>query len=35
MQVLLDRLAGEDVTERIAALGGYDLEGAGELLEVG
>ena len=35
VQPLLDRLAGEDVTERIAALSGYDLEGAGELLEVG
>ena len=34
VQPLLDRLAGRDVTARIAALGGYDLEGAGELLEV-
>jgi len=35
VQPLLDRLSGPEVTRRIAALGGYDLDGAGELLEVG
>jgi molybdate-binding protein len=35
IQPLLGELADGDVAARIVALGGYDLEGAGEVLEVG
>jgi molybdate-binding protein len=34
MQPLLDKLADDEVVARIAALGGYDLDGAGEVLEL-
>jgi hypothetical protein len=31
---LLDALGDPAVTERVAALGGYDLDGAGEVIDV-
>jgi molybdate-binding protein len=34
LQPLLDELAGDAMAARITALGGYDLDGAGELLDV-
>jgi molybdate-binding protein len=35
VQPLLEELASRDVASRIVALGGYDLDGAGEVLDVG